>query len=142
MCLRSRPHYVNHAHALCSRRSPRRRLPALPALSCSRHPLRSPFPALLAAAALRAAGPAPGATVSAAAARAPGPAHAVALLGGVPWPRAPRAANWRPLQPAPRFPQCGAPACWDWPRVSKARPPLAPRGRRVRGPERELRRPF
>lgn len=125
-----------------SRRPPRSLFPAAPALPCSRHPPRSPrvsvpgipraqhllgspFPALLAAVALRAACPALQTTVSATAALAPGPACAAALLGRALRPRVPYAADWRPLQPALRFPQCGAAARRDWPRAAKARPPLA-----------------
>lgn len=125
-----------------SRRSPRSWFPAFPALPRSQHPPRiprasipsilrarhspcSPFPALNAAIALRAACPARETTVSATAALAPGPARAAALLGCAPRPRVPYAADWRPLQPALQFPQCGAAARSDWPQAAKARPPLA-----------------
>lgn len=99
--------------------------PAHPAFICSRHSPRSPFPALIAAIALREASPARAGTVTAAVASAPGPARAAALLGRAPGPRAPRAADWWPPQPAWRHPQYGAAARRDWPRAAKVRPPLA-----------------
>lgn len=46
-------------------------------------------------------------------------------MGRTPRPREPSAADWRPPQPAPWIPQCGATAPRDWPRPAKARPPLA-----------------
>lgn len=130
------------ARGPCSRRSPRSWFPASPALPRSQHPPHiprisvpgiprarhspcSPFPALIVDVALRAACPARETTVSATAALVPGPARAAALLGRAARPRVPYAADWRLLQPALQFPQCGAAARRDWPHAAKARPPLA-----------------